>query len=185
MRYPLLLLAAVPLAAPAQAPDVVALENEQRAAMARLSAMDGVWRGPAWALTREGRHVLTQTERVGPFLGGTVRIIEGRGYEPDGKVSFNALAVISYDVASKTYRMNSHAMGRSGTFTLTPTDTGFVWEIPGGPGATIRYTATITANRWKEIGERVTAEGKMQIYEMNLQKIGKSDWPLGTPVPMK
>ena len=44
--------------------------------------MDGTWRGPAWTLLPSGeKHELTQTERVGSMLDGSIKVIEGRGYE--------------------------------------------------------------------------------------------------------
>src|SRR5262245_9779510 len=91
----LLLVAAAPSAA--QFPDPAARIAAQREAMTRLAFMDGVWRGPAWTLSPAGRSELIQTERIGTFLDGSVRVIEGRGYMPDGSVGFNALGVISYD----------------------------------------------------------------------------------------
>ena len=40
----------------------------QRAAMAPLAAMDGVWRGPAATVLENGqKHEVTQTERIGFF----------------------------------------------------------------------------------------------------------------------
>ena len=78
-----------------QAPDAGPRMAAQRTALDAFAIMDGEWRGEAWTLLPDGsKHVLTQTERVGPFLDGTVRVIEGRGYEADGKVSFNALGVL-------------------------------------------------------------------------------------------
>ena len=107
----LLLLLAVPAMLPAlaQAPDPSALIAAQREAMAPLARMDGVWRGPAWTLQPNGekRHI-TQTERVGPFLDGSVKVIEGRGYREDGAVGFNAFGIISYDPAKRVYTMHSY-----------------------------------------------------------------------------
>jgi hypothetical protein len=71
-----------------------------------------------------------QTERVGPFLDGSIRVIEGRGYDADGKVSFNAFGTISYDSAPGAYSMHSHARGYVGDFVFKPTADGFVWESP-------------------------------------------------------
>ena len=61
-------------AAFAQAPgDPAPLLAAQREAMKALAAMDGVWRGPAWTLLPSGeKTTVTQTERIGPFLQGTV-----------------------------------------------------------------------------------------------------------------
>src|SRR5262245_24759201 len=63
-------------------PDPAALLAAQREAMAPLAFMDGVWRGPAWTILPSGeKHNVTQTERIGPFLDGSVKVIEGRGYD--------------------------------------------------------------------------------------------------------
>ena len=65
--------------------DPEALLAAQREAMRRLSFMDGVWRGPAWTILPSGeKHSITQTERIGPFLDGSVKVIEGRGYYASG-----------------------------------------------------------------------------------------------------
>src|SRR6267378_3803380 len=121
-------------------PDPAALISAQREAMAPLKIMDGVWRGPAWTILPSGeKHNVTQTERIGPFLDGSVKVIEGRGYDPDGRVAFNAFGTISYDPARKAYTLHSHAMGYVGDFVLTPAANGYTWEIPAGP-TTIRYT---------------------------------------------
>src|SRR5512141_1647372 len=90
-------------------PDPATLIAAQREAMDSLAFMDGVWRGPAWTILPSGeKHTITQTERIGPFLAGSVKVIEGRGYESDGKVSFNAFGTISYSPATKTYTLRSH-----------------------------------------------------------------------------
>ena len=190
MRTILILVAVFGLCAPAAsqppsdpAPRIAA----QREAMARLSFLDGIWRGPAWSATREGRVELVQTERVGAFLDGAVRLIEGRGYNSDGGVAFNALGIISFDPDRRTYSLTSWAEGRSGVFPLRVTDDGFVWEIAAGPGVTIRYTATVSDGAWREIGERVLADGQppLKFFEMTLRRVGDTDWPAGGPVPMR
>lgn len=189
MRSALFPIIAIIAAAPALAQietDPEARLAPQREAMKKLSMLDGMWRGPAWTLTPTGRHELTQTERAGPFLGGSVRMIEGRGYEKDGRVSFNALAVISFDPRTKTYRMQSNAQGFSGGFEIRPTGDGFTWETPAGPGATMRYTAMVRNGTWREIGERVVAgRPPVRVFEMNLRRIGDTRWPEETPVARK
>ena len=79
------------------------------------------------------KHTITQTERVGPLLDGSVRLIEGRGYEADRTTTFNSLAVVSYDPAKDAFNLRSYAQGRTGDFVLTLTADGFTWEIPAGP----------------------------------------------------
>ncbi len=158
-------------------PDPEVLLKAQREAMSRLSFLDGVWRGPAWADHGGGKIEMTQTERLGPFLDGAVKVLEGRGYLADGSVGFNAFAVISYDVNKKGYSMRSYAMGHAGDFVLTPTEDGFTWEIPAGP-MTIRYTAVIKDGTWNEYGERILpGQDPVRFMEMNLKRIGDTDWP--------
>jgi hypothetical protein len=171
---------------PSRAHDPAATMAAQRQALTRLAFLDGTWRGPARHTTPDGKvHALVQTERVGPMLDGTVRVIEGRGYGADGGTVFNAFAVLSWDPALQAYGMRSYAMGHAGDYAFRPTEDGFVWEIPAGP-ATIRYTATIANGTWHEVGERIVADKPPQaFFEMTLQRIGDSDWPAAGTVPMR
>jgi hypothetical protein len=183
-KFQVLLGAAVALAVivGARADDLTAT---QQAAMAKLSFMDGVWRGPATTQTQSGPHSITQTERIGPFLNGTVKMIEGRGYREDGTVGFNALGIISFDPATQKYAFRSYAEGRAGTFSFEPSVSGYVWDIPAGP-MTIRYTAVIKDGGWHEEGVRVMpGKDPVKFFEMNLKRVGDTDWPTGTPVPLK
>jgi hypothetical protein len=158
----------------------------QREAMRALSTLDGVWRGPGSSVLPNGqKHTLTQTERIGSFLDGTVKVIEGRGYTEAGAVGFNALGIISYDPAKKAYSLRTYAMGRFGDYVLTPTTGGYMWEIPAGP-TTIRYNVVINDGEWREIGERITAGNPpVQFFEMKLKRVSDSDWPAAGTIPMK
>jgi hypothetical protein len=154
-------------------------------AMRVFAAMDGVWRGPAWTLAPDGgKRTITQTERIGPFLGGSVKVIEGRGYTADGKVGFNALGIVSYNPGTHAYSLRSYALGRAGDFAFTPTADGYAWEIPAGPGVTIKYVATIRDGVLREVGDRVEADKPpLRIFEMTLKRIGDTSWPAGEAVP--
>ncbi len=166
-------------------PDPAAMLAAQKQALAPLAWMDGEWRGEARTTGMDGKtHVVVQTERIGPLLDGTIKLIEGRGYNADGSTGFNAFAVLSYDVAEKKFHFRSHAMGRSGDFAFEPGASGYVWTIPAGP-MTIRYTATLADGAWHEVGERVT-DGKppVRFFEMTLRRLGDSAWPGGVAVPM-
>src|SRR5690349_11898034 len=132
-------------------PDPAALIAAQKQAMLPLAVMDGIWRGAASTVLPSGqKHDVTQTERIGPFLDGSIKVIEGRGYDAEGKVTFNAFGTVSYDPSTQKYTVHSYAMGRAGDFPLTVTPTGYIWEIPAGP-MTIRYTATIKDGSWNEV----------------------------------
>lgn len=177
-------LAAAALPASGQAPDVTALQAQQREAMGAFARLDGIWRGRAWTMTPNGRHEIVQTERIGTFLDGTVRMIEGRGYNSDGTVGFNALGVISYDPRTRRYMLNSWAQGRAGGFEIRPTADDYVWEVPAGAGAIIRYTATINAGQLREVGQRIAGDAApVQIFEMNLRRVGNTGWPGEGAVP--
>src|ERR1051325_6238803 len=162
------------------------LAAAQADAMKSLAFMDGIWRGPAWTLAPSGaKESMIQTERVGSFMNGTLKVIEGRGYEADGTVGFNSLAIVSYNAAKKSYSLRSYAQGRVGDFAIKPTVDGFVWEIPAGP-TTIRFTAVIQNGTWHEVGDQI-ASGKepLRFIEMNLKRIGDTDWPSAGTVPQK
>lgn len=168
-------------------PDPKALIDAQKTAMASLSAMDGVWRGPASTTVGPGQaHDVMQTERIGPMLDGSIRVIEGRGYDTaTGQVSFNAFGVVSYDPAHQAYTLHSYAQGMAGDFKLTPTADGYVWEIPAGP-MMIRYTAVIRNGSWREVGDRIMpGQGPVRFFEMNLKRVGDSAWPGAGAIPMK
>ena len=176
---------ASPLAAQTR-PDPSSLLAAQRQAMVPLARLDGVWRGPAWTITPNGRHEITQTERIGPFLGGSVKMIEGRGYNADGTVGFNALGIISYQADTNSYTISSWAMGRGGVFPFRATADGYAWEVPAGPGATIRYSATVTADTLREVGFMHRGDAPpVQIFEMNLRRVSNTDWPGAGAVPMR
>ncbi len=185
----LILTTGLPVAARAQQqqrPDPATLIAAQREAMAPFASVDGIWRGTAWTLLSSGeKHTITQTERIGPFLDGSVKVIEGRSYDADGRVSFNALGIVSYKPDQRAYSLHSYAMGNAGDFVLTPTADGFVWEIPAGP-MTIRYTAAIKGGAWKEVGDRIIpGKEPVRFFEMNLTRVGDTDWPAAGAVSPK
>jgi hypothetical protein len=150
----------------------------QQAAMAKLAWMDGQWRGPAVTQAAEGEHRVTQTERIGNLLDGTIKVVEGRGFNPDGSKGFNAFGTISFDPNSGKYEFRSYAQGQAGTFVMTPGVNGYVWEIPAGPQMTIRYTATLVGGTWTEVGDRIVpGRPPSRFFEMNLKRVGDSAWP--------
>ena len=182
----LALLACAGLAQAQHMPDPQKLIAEQREKLAPLKAMDGVWRGPAWVLQADGtRKNLTQTERIGPFLDGSVKVLEGRGYDADGRVTFNAFGIVYYDSYRKAYGLRSFAQGRGGDFKFEPTADGYAWEV-SFPGGRVNYVATIKDGKLREVGH-TTLDGKptFQSFEMNLERVGDTDWPLGVPITPK
>jgi hypothetical protein len=165
-----------PAARPAAAWDTASRLAAQREAMKVLAFMDGAWRGKAE--TDRLPAGFTHTERSGPLLDGTLRLVEGRSYDEKGGTRFNAFGVISYDPARRAYSMHSHAMGYVGDFPLEVRPDGYSWTQPAGPGASIHYTATVAGDAWREVGERVAGTAPPQkVFEMNLRRVGPSSWP--------
>ena len=172
--------------AAAQQPDTAALVASQVEALKTFAMLDGVWRGPATVSQANGSaFTFTQTERIGPFLGGSIRVIEGRGYDDAGAVRFNAFGIVSFDPQARAYTLHSHAQGHIGDFPFVATGDGYRWEIPIGP-ATLRYTATVKDGELYEIGERiVTGSAPQKVFEMRLKRIGDTDWPAAGAVSPK
>lgn len=172
--------------AAAQQPDTAARIASQVEALKTFAMLDGVWRGPATVIQADGSTFsFTQTERIGPFLGGSIRVIEGRGYDAAGTVRFNAFGIVSFDPQTRAYTLHSHAQGHVGDFAFVATGDGYRWEIPIGP-ATLRYTATVKDGELYEIGERVVAGSAPQkVFEMRLKRIGDTDWPAAGAVSPK
>ncbi|MCE2842280.1 MAG: DUF1579 domain-containing protein [Novosphingobium sp.] len=142
--------------------------------------LNGAWRGTATVETPNGTHTLTQTERFGPMLGGAVRLIEGKGYGPNGEVQFNAMAVL-YGLPDGSYAMHSWAQGRQGIYPVKPQADGFDWEIPAGP-MSIRYEARRREGKWVETGYRIMpGKPPVPFYRMELTRIGEVDWAAGQP----
>ncbi|NHK26825.1 DUF1579 domain-containing protein [Parvularcula flava] len=144
-----------------------------------LSVMWGEWEGAANGVGPDRQpFTLTQTERVGPMLDGEITVVEGRGYDDDGTVSFNAFGIISLNSQTGDYEMRSYMDGRSGTYPFRLTDDGYVWEIPAGPEAIVRYTAVIDETSWVEVGQYI-AEGNppIEVFRMELTRRGDTDWP--------
>lgn len=131
------------------------------------------------------KHTITQTERIGPFLEGSVKVIEGRGYDAAGKVAFNAFGTFSCNPANKQFTMHSYAHGNVGDFVLTPSAEGYVWDIPAGP-MTIRCTATIKNGAWREVGDRIVpGKDPVRFFEMNLKRIDDTTGPADGAIPTK
>lgn len=163
----------------AQVPAQPAGTEAQRQAVSALDFMDGEWRGEAVVHGPGGESMtLTQTERVGSMLGGSIKVIEGRGYAADGSTQFNAMAIVSWNAREGRYGFRSYANGYSGDYRFEPTPDGFRWETPAGPNARVVYVATVKDGVWHEVGDYV-AEGQppRRMIEMRLRRVGDTGWP--------
>ena len=112
--------------------------------MEALAFLDGFWRGEAQVDGRPGK--IVHTERAGALLDGSIRLIEGHSYDPNGKTGFNALGILSYDPVKHSYSMHSYAMGYAADFPLEVRPDGYSWILPQGAGGPVRYTATVSGD---------------------------------------
>lgn len=151
----------------------------QRAAIKKLDFWVGTWKGTAKAFFGEQSRESTLTETVQSKVGGTALLVEGLGKmtaEGQERVVHNAMAVVSWDEKSKTYRFKHYTMqGRSGESELKTVEGGFVWELrEEGSPVVIRFTIKIDGKTWHEVGE-MTRDGKswQKVIEFSLEKQGK------------
>lgn len=166
----------------AQQADPAALAA-QREAMSELDWMNGEWVGTAEIMVGMGQtRTLRHTERIGPMLDGTIKVIEGHSYEADGSTGFNAFAILSWDDEQDRYVMRSYAQGHAGDFPLEITATGWKWSTPAR-GGEVQYTTVHTDGGWTETGDFVaTGREPMRVITLTLHRTGDTDWPAGGAV---
>lgn len=153
--------------------------SAQQQALAKFSKLDGIWRGSGWMIDGpdETARKLTQTLRVGPFLDGAVRLIEIRGYAADGSVGFHAFNTLAFDAQKSEYGMLARAGGRSGNFSFTATDDGYVWNI-GTAERGLRYTGTVKGDTWTEVGESLDpSHAPIKVSEWTVHRVASTMWP--------
>lgn len=157
--------------------------EEQREAMKTLSWMDGEWVGEATIFMGPGQSQKhPHTERIGPMLGGSIKVIEGRSAGDGGTASFNAFAVVSWDDATDRYMMRSYANGQAGDFPMEATADGFRWTTPGR-GGEMRFVTTFRDGEWVELGDFVMpGRDPMRVIELRLRRRGDTGWPAANPV---
>jgi hypothetical protein len=106
----------------------------QKEAMQKLAFLVGKWSGPATAVLGPGEPLkITQMEHVQYKLDGLVLLVEGAGLNAEGKVLFNALATISFDDATGTYRFRAFNRGRYLDTELKVRENGVTWGYTAGP----------------------------------------------------
>jgi len=126
----------------------------QREFMHKLSFLAGKWSGPVTIVRGPGEPLhFTQTEDVQYKLDGLVLLVEGNSNGPDGKVSFSALATISYDDASHAYRIRAYHDGRYLDAELSVVDNGFSWQFQSGPAHVVNTMHLTKDGEWNEVTE--------------------------------
>ena len=150
----------------------------QQEAMKELAFLDGDWRGASKVLRKDGWAQMVQTGRVGAMQDGTVRMIEAKGYEADGRLSFDVLRIISYEPETQTYSMRSYQSGSVREHVLLLTGAGVAWESESGGNGSVRYEASVKNGAWTETATRVPARGEPETYvEVRMKRLRSSGWP--------
>lgn len=149
----------------------------QLAEMKKLEAGIGKWEGGGWIQRGPEKTYFQGTELIQKKLDGLALLVEGRFTDkakPD-MVIHQTLAVLSYDLREKTYKIKTYLKsGSQGYHNARVTENGWEWgfDVPGGPS--VRFTIKYTADTWFEIGEVSMDGGKTWIknFEMTLKKVG-------------
>ena len=159
-----------------QQPNIAA----QREAMKKLAFLVGTWSGDATVIRGPGEPIkVRQTEDVKYKLNGLVLLIEGTGRNPaTGDAMFNALATISYDDTTSTYRFRAHNDGRYLDTELKVPNHGFEWGYKAGP-AVVRFGMRLTEKgEWLETGEVMMGTNPPQkTFEMTVRRQNQAPPP--------
>jgi len=128
--------------------------DAQREAMRKLAFLSGHWSGPLTIVRGPGEPLhLTQSEDVQYKLEGLVLLIEGKSSGADGKAQFQALATISFDEASHTYRFRAYSDGHYLDTELTVLADGFSWGLMAGPAHIVNTMHLTAKGEWREATE--------------------------------
>ena len=133
----------------------------QKAAMEKFRFLTGTWTGEVTISAGPGSlRKLMQTEEVVYKLDGLALLIEGTGRDDTGKIVFSALAVVSYDEKSGTYRIRAWNEGYHVEGEIKTDGKGFEWGFTTGPAA-VRHVMMLDAQgRWSERSEVTVGEGR-------------------------
>lgn len=145
----------------------------QREAMKKLEFLVGKWSGDATVTRGPGGPIqIRQTEEIQYKLGGLVMLIEGTGRDAAGKVVFQALATVSYDDESKTYRFRAYNDGRYLDTELKVDAKGFAWGYDAGPAKVSNTMRLTRKGEWSEVTEfSFQGAPPRRSVEMLLQKV--------------
>lgn len=145
-------------------------------AMKKISSMIGKWKGKGTYTTGPGQtESVDVNEEVQAKVGGTVLQIDGLGKSGE-KVVHNAFGAVFYDPASKLYKIKAFIANGNNIETEFKVlgDGKYEWGFPAGPSGTVRFTITITATTWHEVGE-FSPDGKnwYKTLDMTLERVMK------------
>ncbi len=167
---------AIPVSLTAQQPGMPDGSRE-RAAIAPLTKLVGIWEGPASAMIGPGQmHAAHQREVVELGAGGTVLIVRGTGRlkEENNRVIHDAVATIWFDAATNKLKMRAHRMeGIAVEPELELKGDTLVWGF-AVQGGRVRYTTVFSDTDWHEVGHFLREGAPPAVMmEMRLKKVAK------------
>jgi len=150
----------------------------QRTAMKKLEFLVGEWSGEATVLLGPGQFVdMAQTESAHFRLDGLVLMIEGVGRtKTDGKVSLQALGLISFDDETGTYKMRAFNDGRWLETEVRLGDGGnsMSWGFVLGQYKTATVLRINESGEWTEHGEITIGERPPQkMIDLKVRRIAR------------
>ena len=148
----------LPFGAALAAQEPPSIADVQREAMHKLAFLAGHWNGPITVVRGPGEPLhLTQTEDVQYKLDGLVLLIEGKSTSPDGKVPFSAIATVSFDDATHTYRFRAYHDGHyiDTELSVPVTVNGFSWSFMAGPAQVANTMRLTSKGEWSEVTDVV------------------------------
>lgn len=158
----------------AQAPNNTGVVKQE---LKKLAYMAGRWSGEAH-ITRGNTPPIKvmQEENVQFKLDETILLIEGIGRNPESNaITFNALAVVSFNPYTKKFAMKSHTMEGNQTeaYFNVLADNHFEWGFETTTKAKIRYNIILNPQEktWAEKGD-YSPDGTTwyPFFEMKLYK---------------
>ncbi|MGH9659171.1 MAG: tetratricopeptide repeat protein [Bryobacteraceae bacterium] len=152
-------------------PLVALLAQAHITEMKKMEILAGRWEGSGWMQMGSQREAFRSVETVEVKLGGAALLIEGTHRDGE-RIVHHALAVLSWDNSTKTYRFRSQlATGQLGDYEAKAIDGGMEWGM-STPRGKMRYTIRIIdGKRWQEIGEFDAGGTWRQFFEMTLEKV--------------
>ena len=148
--------------------------NAQRAAMQKLAFLVGKWNGEARLLHGSDQD-LHQTEEVQYKLDGLVLVIEGVGRKKsDGQQVIQALAIISFDDETGTYRMRAFNNGRflESELKLVEEDKAINWGFALGEIKTNSVLRINDKGEWTELAEiTIGSQPPKKLLELTVRTV--------------
>ncbi len=144
--------------------------------MKKLSFLTGSWSGEASVLRGPGQFVaLSQTEEAQFKLDGLVLMIEGVGRaKSDGKLSLQALGLISFDDERGAYRMRAFNDGRwlETDVKLVDGDSAITWGFTLGEIQTHSVLRINEKGEWIELAElTVGAHPPKKLMDLTVRRV--------------